>query len=100
MPPASPRGGFLLSDQSPGMPGERPMLKTHNAGELRKEHVGQQVTLAGWVNRRREFGGLVFIDLRDRWGITQVVINASESPEAHRVANDVRNEYVLQIKGT
>jgi aspartyl-tRNA synthetase len=75
------------------------MLKTHNAGELRKEHIGQQVTLAGWVNRRREFGGLIFIDLRDRWGITQVVINESVSPEAHAVASELRNEFVIQVRG-
>jgi aspartyl-tRNA synthetase len=75
------------------------MLKTHNAGELRTQQIGQQVTLAGWVNRRREFGGLIFIDVRDRWGITQVVINESISPEAHAVASDLRNEFVIQVHG-
>lgn len=76
------------------------MLKTHTCGELRKEHVGQTVTLAGWVNRRRDQGGLIFIDLRDRWGITQVVVDQEQSPEPHAVAGDARNEYVLQITGT
>ena len=76
------------------------MLKTHTCGELRKEHIGQVVTLAGWVNRRRDYGGLVFIDLRDRWGLTQVVINAEDSPAAHEAARDVRGEYVIQVKGT
>ncbi len=76
------------------------MLKTHNCGELRAENAGQVVTLAGWVNRRREHGGLTFIDLRDRWGITQVVIDAGEAPDVHARAAEVRSEYVLQIVGT
>lgn len=75
------------------------MLKTHTCGELRPSHSGQQVTLAGWVNRRRDQGGLIFIDLRDRWGITQVVVNQESAPDAHRNASDARNEYVLQVKG-
>ncbi|MDH7486120.1 MAG: aspartate--tRNA ligase [Anaerolineae bacterium] len=76
------------------------MLKTHSCGELRGEHVGRAVTLAGWVHRRRDHGGLVFIDLRDREGITQVVCDSVTAPEAHRVASEVRNEYVLQVEGT
>lgn len=75
------------------------MLKSHTCGELRPEHVGQTVTLAGWVNRRRDQGGLIFIDLRDRWGITQVVIDRDEAPEAHGIASQARNEYVLQVVG-
>lgn len=75
------------------------MLKTHNCGELRVEHAGQQVTLAGWVNRRRDQGGLIFIDLRDRWGITQVVVDQEKVPDAHRIANESRSEFVLQITG-
>jgi aspartyl-tRNA synthetase len=76
------------------------MLKTHNCGELRAENAGQQVTLAGWVHRWRDQGGLVFLDLRDRWGITQVAINQQTSPEAHAVAEEARNEWVLQVTGT
>ncbi|MBZ0290361.1 MAG: aspartate--tRNA ligase, partial [Anaerolineae bacterium] len=76
------------------------MLKTHTCGELRASHHGQTVTLAGWVNRRRDQGGLIFIDLRDRWGITQVVVNQENAPDAHRNASDARNEYVLQVKGS
>jgi aspartyl-tRNA synthetase len=76
------------------------MLKTHNCGELRAEHAGQTVTLAGWVNRRRDHGGLIFIDLRDRWGATQVVADPAQSGQAHSVAGDVRGEYVLQVRGT
>ncbi|PJF40956.1 MAG: aspartate--tRNA ligase [Phototrophicales bacterium] len=75
------------------------MLKTHNCGELREEHIGESVTLAGWVNRRRDQGGLIFIDLRDRWGMTQVVADADGTPDAHAVAEQVRNEYVIQIEG-
>lgn len=75
------------------------MLKTHTCGELRLEHVGQRVTLAGWVHRRRDHGALIFIDLRDREGIVQVVVDAETAPKAHAVAERVRVEYVLQIKG-
>jgi aspartyl-tRNA synthetase len=75
------------------------MLKTHTCGELRAEHVGQNVTLAGWVNRRRDFGSLIFIDLRDRWGITQVVIDAGANHDAYQIANGVRGEFVVQIEG-
>jgi aspartyl-tRNA synthetase len=75
------------------------MLKTHTCGELRREHAGQTVTLAGWVNRRRDHGGLIFIDLRDRWGLTQVVTDPAVSNQAHTVAESVRSEYVLQVRG-
>lgn len=75
------------------------MMKTHTCGELRLGQVGQQVTLAGWVNRRRDQGGLIFIDLRDRWGITQVVVDKESAPAAHGVASDARTEYVLQVTG-
>ena len=75
------------------------MLKTHSCGELRKEDAGRQVTLAGWVNRRRDMGGVIFIDLRDRNGKTQVVINSGRSEEAFSLAESIRSEYVLQIRG-
>ena len=74
------------------------MLKTHTCGELTVAHIGQHVTLAGWVNRRRDHGGLIFIDLRDRFGLTQVTID-EDSVDAHDVANQARNEFVLQVKG-
>jgi len=75
------------------------MLKTHTCGELRPAHAGQTVTLAGWVNRRRDQGGLIFIDLRDRWGITQIVIDQANTPDAHAIASEARSEYVLQVTG-
>ena len=75
------------------------MLKTHSCGELRAENAGEQITLAGWVNRRRDLGGVIFIDLRDRNGKTQVVVNAGRSPEAFDAAEQVRGEYVLQVVG-
>jgi aspartyl-tRNA synthetase len=73
------------------------MLKTHTCGALNLEHVGSIVTLAGWVNRRRDHGGLIFIDLRDRFGITQVTIN-SDQVAAHDVAAQARSEYVIQVR--
>ncbi len=76
------------------------MLKTHNCGELRAEHTGQQVTLAGWIHRWRDQGGLIFWDLRDRWGITQVTVNQQTAPDAHAVGKDVRAEWVVQVTGT
>jgi len=76
------------------------MLRTHSCGELRTTHVGQTVTLAGWLNRRRDHGGLIFIDLRDREGFVQVVCHPDESPEAHATAAQARGEYVLRVVGT
>jgi len=75
------------------------LLKSHNCGELRKNYAGQQVTLAGWVHRRRDHGGKVFIDLRDREGIVQVVFNPQVSQEAYQVAGSLRGEYVIQVTG-
>lgn len=75
------------------------MYKTHTCGELRPSHVGETVTLAGWVHRRRDHGGVTFIDLRDRSGIVQVVANPENSPRAHLAATDVRAEWVVQVTG-
>ena len=75
------------------------MLKSHNCGALRKEHVGKQVTLAGWVDRRRDHGGLIFIDLRDREGIVQVAFNPETARVAHKTADKVRSEYVVSVSG-
>ena len=75
------------------------MLRTHSAGEMRKEHVGSEVTLAGWVDRRRDHGGLIFIDLRDRSGIIQVVYNPEVSPECHEIGSEMRSEFVISVTG-
>ena len=76
------------------------MYKTHTCGELRLSDAGERVTLAGWVHRRRDHGGVTFIDLRDRYGIVQVVANPENSPQAHQAATDVRAEWVIQVTGT
>ncbi len=76
------------------------MLKTHNCGELRIANVGEEVVLAGWANRRRDMGGVIFIDLRDREGKTQVVVDSGRTAEGFKAAEQVRNEYVLQVRGT
>ncbi len=75
------------------------MYRTHTCGELRKENEGQSVTLSGWVHRRRDHGELIFIDLRDRYGLTQVVFDPSNSAAAHELANSIRSEYVLKLTG-
>src|SRR6266566_8999624 len=73
--------------------------RTHSCGELRGADIGENVTLMGWVARRRDFGELTFIDLRDRAGITQVVFNAEDAPDAHAKAKDVRGEFVVAVTG-
>jgi aspartyl-tRNA synthetase len=73
--------------------------KTTTCGELTLANSGQIVTLMGWLNRRRDQGHLIFLDLRDRWGITQIVIDRESAPEAHLIAESVRNEYVLSVTG-
>ena len=75
------------------------MYRTHTCGELRPEHAGQETLLAGWVHRRRDHGPLIFIDLRDRYGLTQVVFDSTVAPEAHAIASQARSEYVLQVRG-
>ena len=75
------------------------MYKTHTCGELRPSHIGQQVALAGWIHRRRDHGGVTFIDLRDRWGLIQVVANSATSAAAHQAAIDARSEWVVQVEG-
>jgi len=73
--------------------------KTHTCGALTKKDVGATVTLMGWANTRRDHGGLIFVDLRDRGGITQVVFNPETSSQAHELAHDIRSEFVLAVTG-
>ena len=75
------------------------MHKSIDCGSVRKTHMGQEVTLAGWVHRRRDHGNIIFLDLRDREGLIQVVFDPTSAAEAHIVAESVRNEWVLKIKG-
>jgi aspartyl-tRNA synthetase len=74
-------------------------IRTHLNGELTKADIGKKVTLAGWVHRRRDHGGLIFIDLRDRFGLTQVVFNPELNSRAHEIASELRGEWVISIKG-
>ncbi|PWK09064.1 aspartate--tRNA ligase [Tumebacillus permanentifrigoris] len=77
------------------------LFRTHNAGELRKEQVGQKITLTGWVQRRRDLGGLIFIDLRDRSGYVQAVFEPTHSDAALMALGDkLRTEYVIAVQGT
>jgi len=75
------------------------LLKTHGCGELNKKDIGAEVTLAGWVDRRRDHGGLIFIDLRDREGVVQVVFNPEISESCHKIASEMRSEYVVRVSG-
>ncbi|WP_313640135.1 aspartate--tRNA ligase [Paenibacillus sp.] len=75
------------------------MQRSHHCGQITPEHIGQTVTLNGWVQTRRDLGGVLFIDLRDRSGIVQVVFNPDYSGEALQIADKVRSEYVLAVKG-
>lgn len=74
-------------------------MRTHYCGELRKKHIGETVTLYGWVDRRRDHGGVIFLDLRDRSGIVQIVSDPQRTPDSYQQANNLRNEYVVEITG-
>ncbi len=76
------------------------MHRTHTAGELTSAHIWHTVTLSGWVANRRDHGGLIFIDLRDRYGITQTVYDPQENAQSHQVADTFRSEYVVKLTGT
>src|SRR5512137_1212816 len=75
------------------------MDKTISCGDLRAAHVGQSVTLAGWVHRRRDHGGVTFIDLRDRFGLVQIVVNPADYPIDSALVDPLRMEWVIQVQG-
>ncbi len=75
------------------------VYRTHYVSECTKELTGKMIVLNGWVQKRRDLGGLIFIDLRDRTGLVQIVFNPEISPEAAVVADQVRSEYVLAVRG-
>lgn len=75
------------------------MNRTHTSGQLNEQHIGESVQLIGWVQKRRDLGGLIFVDVRDRTGIVQVVFNPEISETALQVANTLRNEFIIEIKG-
>ncbi len=74
--------------------------RTHTCGELRPEHVGQEVVLKGWVDTRRDLGGVIFIDLRDRYGLMQIVFSPQDNQAAYEKAENLRGEFVISVKGT
>src|SRR5690606_18713545 len=74
------------------------LKRTHTCGELNEEFIGQEVILNGWVGPRRDLGGLIFIDLRDRYGVTQIVFTETDA-ELHKKSEQLRAEYVVGIKG-
>jgi aspartyl-tRNA synthetase len=76
------------------------LVRTHHCNALAKPNVGERVTLMGWVLRRRDHGGVIFVDLRDRWGITQVVFNPEVASATHAKAHQIRSEWVLAVQGT
>ncbi|MBW2219563.1 MAG: aspartate--tRNA ligase, partial [Deltaproteobacteria bacterium] len=75
------------------------MRRTHHCNELTDSDIGTEAVLAGWVQRRRDHGGVIFIDLRDRNGITQIVFNPEENPTIHDKAHTIRSEFVLGVRG-
>src|SRR5215468_7850299 len=75
------------------------LRRTHNCGELRASDEGKRALLMGWVHRRRDLGGVLFIHLRDRYGVTQVVFRAEVAPEVHEKADMLRSEYVVAVEG-
>ena len=75
------------------------MKRTDHCAALTRDDIGREVTLMGWVATRRDHGGLIFVDLRDREGITQIVFNPQGNPKAHELGQSLRNEWVLAVRG-
>ena len=75
------------------------LKRTKNNGEIRLSDKGKEVILSGWVHRRRDHGGVIFVDLRDRWGLTQVIFNPEHNPKTHAIAEQIRPEWVISVHG-
>jgi len=74
-------------------------MRTNYCGEVRREHLDKTITVCGWVDRRRDHGGVIFIDLRDRTGVVQIVSDPQRTPQSYQNADTLRNEYVVKITG-
>ena len=74
-------------------------MRTHYCGQINSNNIEETVNLCGWVDRRRDHGGVIFLDLRDRSGIVQIVSDPERTPDSYQIAGDIRNEYVVQITG-
>ena len=91
-----------MPEQEPVAPETHPLgalERSHYCGEIRESDIGKNAVLMGWVHRKRDLGGLLFLHLRDRSGISQVVFNAETHPQAHAVAEALRSEYVIAVEG-
>ena len=88
-----------MSTQSVELDGMGTMRRSHRCGEVMSTQVGDEIVLAGWVHRRRDHGGVIFVDLRDRTGIVQVVFRPESAPQAHDRAHLLRSEWVLMVRG-
>ena len=73
-------------------------MRTHHCGKLNKDHLNNEVTICGWIHRRRDHGGVIFLDVRDTTGIVQVVVNP-ENDQAFKIADEIRSEYVIKATG-
>lgn len=87
-----------MTDRSTANPLATP-YRSHTCGQLRITDAGTTARLSGWVHRRRDHGQLIFLDLRDRHGLTQVVVDATDAPEAHGIASGLRSEFVVTVEG-
>src|SRR5690349_10528842 len=96
----SPFLALLIQSPDYELVARKPVLRTHTCGELRREHIGKEATLCGWVDSYRDHGGGLFVDLRDRYGMTQVVFNPPDTPQSIiDESKSLRAEYVVQVTG-